>query len=189
LTHGADPTIIVASWRLPPGAGGNLIGRNITMTNMLKGTLTLVAGLALVGWAQAATAAERTQPVQLTTLQMDAVSAGGSYWDHWDKKHEPAEEPAANDKHHKKPVVKVIKKIVVKDGHKFLIIKIVKFDPKAHKKVVRVVKKDLGPVKHHWWARNDDNNNDHKKHDNDNNASNNDKHHYNYHWSNGYKKS
>jgi hypothetical protein len=155
LTHGADPTIIVASWRLPPGAGGNLIGRNITMTNMLKGTLTLVAGLALVGWTQAATAAERTQPVQLTTLQMDAVSAGGSYWDHWDKKHEPAEEPAANDKHHKKPVVKVIKKIVVKDGHKFLIIKIVKFDRHDHTKVVKVIKKDLGP-KHHWWAKHDD---------------------------------
>jgi hypothetical protein len=35
-----------------------------------------------VGWAQAATAAERTQPVQLTTLQMDAVSAGGSVTGH-----------------------------------------------------------------------------------------------------------
>jgi len=171
LTDGVDPTIIVASWRLPPGAGGNLIGRNITMTNMLKGTLTLVAGLALVGWAQAATAAERTQPVQLTTLQMDAVSAGGS-WHDWNKHHE---DPADNDKHHDKPVVKVIKKVIVKDGHKFLVIKIVKI--KDDKKFVKVIKKDLGPIKHHWWAHNDDDNNDHHKHDN-----NNDKPHHDFPW-------
>jgi hypothetical protein len=160
------------------------------MMSMLKGTLGLLAGLALLGWTDGALAAESTQPVKLTTLQMDGVTAGygGYYQDDYGKDDDYHHDKYNKDdkKKDKKPVVvKVIKKIVVKDGHKFLIIKIVKFDPKAHKKVVRVVKKDLGPVKHHWWARNDDNNNDHKKHDNDNNN----KHHYNYHWSNGYKKS
>jgi hypothetical protein len=182
LTDGIDPPIIVASWRLPQGAGGNLIGRNFAMTNMLKGTLTLCAGLALLAFVPPAAAAERTQPVQLTTLQMDAVSAGGSY--DWHKP-DPAEEEPSYDKHHKKPIVKVFKKIVIEDGHKFLIVKVIKFDPKSHHKVVKVFKKDLGPIKHHWWAKNDNNNNDdHKKHHNNNN--NDDKHHF---WPKHHKKS